>query len=855
MALSSGDKLGPYIVSAPIGAGGMGEVYKARDTRLDRTVAIKVLPEHIAKRDDLRARFEREARAVASLNHPNICTLYDIGNQDGVGGFMVMELIEGESLAARLEKGPVPLPQALQLASQLADALDRAHRAGVTHRDVKPQNIMLTRDGVKVLDFGLAKSQPKPGPTEETLTAVFTTEGTIMGTPQYMAPELFAGKEADARSDIWAFGAVVYEMVTGRKAFHGSNYQSLVGAILAMEPAPMAVTPLTPAWLERLVRRCLAKDPEDRYQAMRDLGLDLKSPPAEVSPTMAKPNRWPWVAGAATLALLVAVAGYWLRSTPAKTSGAPLLQFSFTQPGMAERPYARISPDGKRLAFVAGDRLWLRNMETGLAKPIDETGGAQGPFWSPDSTTLAYIAQSQVWKVGVNGEAPVALARVRSAGAGCFSLDGKTALVHAGKTGYIAVPLDGGAPRVAWKEPEEFGSSERFGWCTVLPRDGPLRWVLLSLGEKLILVDLQSAKPQEIGVGTMPVYSPAGYVVFLNGDRIQAAPFSLRERKITGAPIDLASNGVEPNLASTGMLTFAGAGSAATRLVIRDRKGANLGTAGATQHRMAELSVSPDGRHIAVRSAEQGTNDIWLHETDRAVKTRLTTSEGAEGRPQWSPDGNQIVYNTAGSLEVVPADGSRPPEKILAAHAVSDWSPDGRSILHWVITPVNNTSFSTRSGPGAPWQTTPYLMGRFNQSFGKFSRDGRFVAYASDESGEYEVYVRPFPSGPGKWRVTPNGGVQPRWSRDGKEILYLANGVLMAVPFSVKGDTFTPGTPQLLFDSGAHASGRTTWKYDELPGGRFVVVERGAEALAEARTIHFISNWPALLDRKTAGKE
>src|SRR5678815_809989 len=269
MPLSGGDKLGPYEVFSRIGAGGMGEVYKARDTRLNRTVAIKVLPEHIAQRADLRARFEREARAVASLNHPHICVLHDIGSQDGAG-YMVMEYMEGETLAARIAKGALPLDQALALATQIADALDRAHRAGVTHRDVKPANIMLTRDGVKVLDFGLAKSAPKPGPTEATLTRMLTTEGTVMGTPQYMAPEQFEGKEADARSDIWAFGAVLYEMVTGRKAFQGTSYSSLVGAILSTQPPPMSVKPFTPPWLERLVQRCLNKDPDDRYQSMRD---------------------------------------------------------------------------------------------------------------------------------------------------------------------------------------------------------------------------------------------------------------------------------------------------------------------------------------------------------------------------------------------------------------------------------------------------------------------------------------------------------------------------------------------------------------------------------------------------------
>ena len=287
MTLTAGEKLGPYEIVAPIGAGGMGEVYKARDTRLERTVAVKVLPAHIAERADSQARFEREARAVASLNHPHICVVHDIGP-----GYMVMELIEGETLAARIEKGAVPLGEALVWAGQIADALDRAHRAGVTHRDVKPGNIMITRDGVKVLDFGLAKTSSAPGPTEATLTKVLTVEGTVVGTPQYMAPEQFEGREADARSDIWAFGAVVYEMVTGRKAFAGKSYSSLVGAILATDPAPMAVKPFTPAWLERLVRRCLAKDAEDRYQSMRDVVLELRSPVGEAV-VAARVRRWP----------------------------------------------------------------------------------------------------------------------------------------------------------------------------------------------------------------------------------------------------------------------------------------------------------------------------------------------------------------------------------------------------------------------------------------------------------------------------------------------------------------------------------------------------------------------------------
>ncbi|MEK7750678.1 MAG: serine/threonine-protein kinase, partial [Acidobacteriota bacterium] len=333
MALSAGAKLGPYEILSPLGAGGMGEVYKARDTRLDRSVAIKVLPEHIARREDLRQRFEREARAVASLNHPHICVLHDIGSQDGTG-YMVMEYMEGETLAARIARGALPLDQALIFAVQIADALDRAHRAGVTHRDVKPSNIMLTRDGVKVLDFGLAKSKSKPEPEQETLTAALTTEGTVLGTPQYMAPEQFEGKEADARSDIWAIGAVLYEMFTGQKAFQGKSYSSLVGAILSADPGPMSVKPFTPAALERLVRRCLAKDPEDRWQSMRDVVLDLQSiaaTPAETPQTVPR-RKWLWPAIAAVLALFAGAAG-WLLLRPA--APPPVLSATILAPDKA----------------------------------------------------------------------------------------------------------------------------------------------------------------------------------------------------------------------------------------------------------------------------------------------------------------------------------------------------------------------------------------------------------------------------------------------------------------------------------------------------------------------------------------
>ena len=421
--MQPGDRLGPYEVLSPIGAGGMGEVYRARDTRLDRTVAIKVLPDHIAQREGARARFEREARAVASLSHPNICSLFDIGE-----GYMVMELIDGETLAQRIEKGPIPIDHALTLATQIADALDRAHRAGVTHRDVKPQNIMLTRDGVKVLDFGLAKSSATPGPTDDTLTKVLTTEGTVLGTPQYMAPEQFEGKEADARSDIWAFGAVLYEMVTGQKAFQGKSYSSLVGAILSTDPAPMAVQPFTPAWLERLVRRCLQKDADDRWQSMRDVVIELKSPPAAeraLAPAAAKAGWWPWaLAGACALASLVA--GVLLYNATRPAPPRPLMHLNVEIP--PGTPLARVdvaagvggnmialSPDGTRLALSlrgadGKTRLYTRLLHQSQVTPLAGTEDAYAPFFSPGGDWIGFFADQKMKKVAVDGGAAVTCA-------------------------------------------------------------------------------------------------------------------------------------------------------------------------------------------------------------------------------------------------------------------------------------------------------------------------------------------------------------------------------------------------------------------------------------------------------------
>jgi Tol biopolymer transport system component len=823
MPLSVGDQLGPYVVTAPIGAGGMGEVYKAKDTRLDRSVALKVLPEHIAKREDLRARFEREARAVASLNHPNICTLYDIGSQDGVGGYMVMELIEGESLAARIEKGPVPLDQALAFATQIADALDRAHRAGVTHRDVKPQNIMLTRDGVKVLDFGLAKSQAKPGPTEETLTNVLTTEGTIMGTPQYMAPEQFAGKEADARSDIWAFGAVLYEMVTGRKAFQGSNYQSLVGAILAMDPAPMAVKPFPPAWLERLVRRCLAKDPENRYHCMRDIVLDLRTPPVEAA--IAKPaNRWPWIAAAGVcLVLGVAAGALWLGGRT-RTAPAPVMLEVAPPPGsqfagIVDGGGSAISPDGRTLAFIARDgngqgRLYVRPLNSREARALPGTEDAARPFWSPDSRSLAFVAaaggaRGTLKTIEVAGGTPVNLHEVRFARGGTWNRDGvilfadtQTPLRRIPATGGKAVPVTQPGPGDLHYFPQFLPDGKRFlylGTGVELRMTGEVRTSALYLAS----LDGKGAT-RIVDTNFKSVYdSASGKLLYMREPgKLLAQTFELDPPRLTGEPAVVAegigvttSNRLADFSVSSDGTLFFGQRNGAGRLLQfgwRDRVGRLVEAIGSPVPARLWFSVSPDERRFASYAdvGSGGSSDLWVMEMATGLRTRLAF-ENPRG-PVWSPDGQSIYYLNprSGIIKRKSTDGSGEAEPLVTGvntgGIVHDVSPDGKYLLYqdeeMMVLPLTGERKPRR-----------YLESSASSGHAVFSPDGHWVAYSSSESGRSEIYVQGFPNPGGKWAVSAEGGSVPRWRRDGREIYWAGpDNTLMAARIALG-----PGGPKV----------------------------------------------------------
>ena len=799
MTLSRGDKLGHYEIVAPAGAGGMGEVYKARDTRLQRTVALKVLTAHSD-------RFEREARTVASLNHPHICVLHDIGHENG-RPYMVMEFLEGETLADRIKHGPIPLDDALKLAIQIGDAVDRAHRAGVTHRDLKPGNIMLTRDGAKVLDFGLAKLT-KLVPGEETLTV--STEGSVVGTPQYMAPELFEGKPADARSDIWAFGAVLYEMATGKKAFEGTSYSSLVGAILAAEPKPME--PLTPAWLERLVRRCLAKDPTRRYQHMGDVVLELQEPPTEAK--TAPPRNWrPWAVAA--ICLVAAVMGWALwrgnRDAPATVSTLeinPPEGRHFTP--MGDIGGSAISPDGRTLAFVAsttkGDPLlYLRPLDSLEAQPIAGSEGAGRPFWSPDSKSVGFGAGGKLKRVNVAGGAPAALCDLSAPRGGSWNGNG-VILFAERSSGLMRIPAGGGKPVGVTTINKEAG--EQFHYLPhFLP--GSQRFLYLvrhsdpeKQGIYIGSLDGKSPPVQILKTNFQARYDPAtGRLLYVENGSLVARRLDLDPPRLVGDPARLAeniaiNNGNADFSLSTGSTLFYSrdAGGGKHRFAWWDRSGKKLETVGPTvESAGGAFRLSPEGRRVAYVSGTIPT-DIWVLDIARGNNARLTFQGG--DLPIWTPDGKQIYYwcrprgicrkaaDWSGEEEVVATGFLEHPTSIAA---------DGQTLLLGF-----HDIYRLTAAVGAKPQ--PWLKTQFQEGWGAVSPHGRWAAYHSNETGRDEIYVQGYPELRGKRQVSQAGGDYPRWSSDGRELYWLApGGTVMAAEVKPGQAGIESGKPEALF--------------------------------------------------------
>jgi Tol biopolymer transport system component/predicted Ser/Thr protein kinase len=901
MPILPGRRLGPYEILTAIGAGGMGEVYKARDTRLDRIVAIKVLPTHLADRSELRDRFEREAKTIASLNHPHICVLYDIGHQDGTD-FLVMEYLEGETLAQRLLKGSLPLERVLQYAIEIADALDKAHRKGITHRDLKPGNIMLTKSGTKLLDFGLAKLKQEAAPAIPdsqlpTMKSAITAQGTILGTLQYMAPEQLEGKEADARTDIFAFGVVVYEMATGKKAFEGKSHASVISAIMSLDPPPMSsLQPMAPPQLDRVVKKCLAKEPEGRWQAASDLtdalkwiadGASQTGMPAHVASSRkgrVSNARFVWSV-AATLILVALGLGAWAYFRRAPDDIRPVRFFVSAperwsleeQGGTTVGPAGLVvSPDGHQIVFAATNAdgttlLWVRSLDTLAAQSLPGTEGAGRPFWSPDSRFLGFFSGGKLKKIQVSGGPPIALCDAPDGLGGTWSRDGVIVFAPRNASVLQKVSDSGGVPtaatvfdagEVGHRRPFFLPDGRHFLYYAAgsgTPGGGPVYVSSLDSAERKLLINSDSVNV---------VYSQ-GHLLFLRETTLMGQEFDARRLTVTGEAFPIAehiqggsqiqtTNANPPyaffSASENGVLAYqTGRGAPGSQLLWFDRAGQQIAVLGDSRA-YTDLELSPDQKRASVSSSSQAGIDIWLYDVARGLPTRFTFGPGAAGASIWSPDGSRIVFNAfrkghfdlyqksssgAGMEEVLLQDNlNKTPES---------WSPDGQFILYVTAgaTTGNDLFVLPLSGDRKPF---PFLQTQFNEFAGQFSPDGRWVAYASNESGRYEVYVAPFPGPGGKWQISTAGGSFPRWRRDGAEIFYQAlDNTLMAAAVNGKTSSFQVGAVKPLFQT--HLVG-PRHEYDvSADGQKFLINSSPQQNGAGQAPITVVLNWTAGLKK------
>ena len=887
MPLIAGTKLGPYEIHALLGAGGMGEVYRARDTRLDREVAIKVLPASLSSDSSLKQRLEREAKAVSKLSHPHICTLYDIGHQDGVD-FLVMEYLDGETLEQRLIKGPLPPDQALRYAAQIADALAKAHKLGITHRDLKPANVMLTKSGAKLMDFGLAK-QSSVAPLAAALTemtmdqAKLTSEGMIVGTFQYMAPEQLEGKEADGRTDIFAFGELIYEMVTGKPAFSGKSRASLIAAILTTDPPSLTqLQPITPVALEHVVRKCLAKDPDDRWQNAADLASELKwigeggsqaGATAALTPGRTQREKLLWVL--ATLALCAAAvlatvyvrpsapqAGVIRSSIPPEDGASPIWTGDFAGPAV-------VSPDGSALAFVTtreqgASALWVRKLNAVHGHALAGTDGAIFPFWSSDSRSLGFFAGSKLKTISVEGGMPTDVCDAQGFRGGTWNAQGIIVFSPGFRSALMQVPASGGVPKPVTVLDTSKHDSHR--WPYFLP-DGKhfLYLALIRNGPRdpndgIYYASLDGKENRLLMTAYTNATYAAGRLLFIRGSDLMAQSMDPETGNLRGPAARVVEDVLVDgsiwragfDASSSGLLAYAAGGLISAQAIWYDRAGENLGDAGEKSLDLSSLRLSPDGTRLATGAGDV-KRDIWINELNRQVNTRLTFGSGASSAPVWSPDGRWIAFaggRGKNNLYRKASNGVGQEELLLEGDArnlqPSDWSPDGKSLLFGI---------GDFSSSGQIWvlplesdrKPVPLVQGNFVAANARFSPDGRWVAYNSSESGRAEVYVTPFGNGGGKWQVSGAGGVLPIWRRDGKELFYWSlDNTLVSVPVQIKKDAVAVGAPHLMFRLRPPLGNvGVISPYDVTANGqRFIVIEIPGQ---ESKPITLVTNWAAEL--------
>jgi Tol biopolymer transport system component len=851
----------------------MGEVYKARDTRLGREVAIKVLPPHLSKDAEPRQRFEREARAIAALSHPHICAIHDVGSQDGVE-YLVMELLEGQTLADRLDKGALPPDQALKFGVEIADALDRAHCAGIVHRDLKPGNIMLTKSGVKLLDFGLAKFKPGSdhvfASAQSAASQPLTDKGAIMGTFQYMAPEQLKGKEADPRADIFALGCVLYEMATGKEAFAHASQASLVSAILKQEPKPVPeLRPMDPPAFERLVKTCLAIDPEDRWQSARDVRNELiwiaqtgsEAGASVLASRRRIRERAAWmVAGFALVVALIAAVKAVRRMPilhPIKAAILPPQGARFSSNSTAPNLLA-LSPDGARLAYCAhsgmgADRLWIQTLDSGEARSLEGTEGASQPFWSPDGRSLGFFAHRKLKRVGADGGPVVTLATAINPRGGTWNATGTILFTPNYASPVFRVPAEGGvatavtrldkaAGEATHRYPEFLPDGRHFLYLARSPGAGAGAEPVVYAGS----IDAPDRK-RVVKVASNVAYA-SGHLLFMRQGVLVAQPFDLGTLATRGEAVSIAANARMDERYSRGSFSVSANGVLAyqTGMLLRrdvlrryDRSGRALDTLGepTTFFDDGSPTISPDGSRAAVAIlGERGISGIWLVNTKSGVRSRFTLDDDDHTSAAWLPDGSHLAMEggpeRATRLLLKAADGSGTVQELIERRASSvaacSISPTGRFLLFTEETEKTGSDILILPlvEGGAP---TPLAATAAQEDGAQFSPNGRFVAYSSDATGQVEIYVAAFPRPGDTWQVSLEGGREPRWSRDGKELFFFdRDNWLVAAAVDTSASRFEVTAIHPLFQVPSRGS-EFNWRYDVFSDGEHFLVGTPAD--------------------------
>jgi serine/threonine-protein kinase len=897
VALAPGTRLGPYEVIAQIGAGGMGEVYRARDTKLDRDVALKILPEVFAIDGDRIARFRREAQVLASLNHPHIAAIYGFEDSGGTHA-LVLELVEGPTLADRIAKGAIPLDEALPIAAQIAEALEAAHEQGIIHRDLKPANIKLRADGtVKVLDFGLAKAMDPRAAISPMLTASptittpaqMTGVGMILGTAAYMSPEQAKGRPADKRSDLWAFGCVLYEMLTRKRAFDAEDISETMAFVLTKEPDWKALPATTPFGVQRLIRRCLEKDRKQRLADAADARLDIYEAMAAPGSqwTLTPPramSRRSLVLVAASLAVAAAAVGAaaaWLAMRPAPPSSRTATRFSITLPsgsftiGVTRQPVFALSSDGSRLVYAArvggGTQLYMRAIDQLAPLPVRGTEGATYPFFSPDGQWLGFSSEDgKLKKVPATGGAAITLCDAPVMTGAIWMPDdsiifrsgvrqGLSKMFAAGGTPADLITPDGKtATAYAWPHALPGGKVILYSIAGVSADSAAIGALRLDTGERWVVLE----------GGTYPQYLPSGHLLFVRADAVMAVPFDVRTLQVRGAPVPIiegVSTGgfgaAQLAVSATGTLAYGPAvqESGARLLVWVDRHGV-IQPASTAKRNYQFPRLSPDGQRLAIRIQAAGTvggdkgSDIWLYQFARGTLSRLTFNENDAETPVWTPDGKFVTFaatrgNPVRQILRKPADGSTGEELLAGSDRhlhLGGWSPSGDAL----VAMATDTGHIWLLQPRDKQPLRPFLQTQYQTRAGTISPDGRWLAYASNDSNRFEVYVQAFPGPGAKYQISSDGGAEPIWARNGRELFYRNGDKMMAVPIQTQGGRFDAGTPAALFEGHfavSNVSGGDAW-YDVSPDGQRFLMLRPEDSQSTA-SIVMVQDWMDELKR------